>query len=161
MLQCQVDTACDERGPENEGDDLKAKGVIVPRIRIHQDPSDVAGELEATADEKPDEPCPGASFDAESKLDDRAKSKYNAEDDVASKIGVVAVGRIFDRTLRCHTNAVSKRHFRKLKIQRNARIEDIKDDWRSAIIYSAVLSSYSCFVAAGLTSTHLRRISRQ
>jgi len=66
---------------------------------VHQNAANIACTLQAAAKEQGDQPCPGTSFDAKPELEDCTYSVDDAENDIAGKIGIIAVGCCSDGTL--------------------------------------------------------------
>lgn len=92
VLQREVDARGDEAGRQHERHDLQLERARVPRVRVHQDPADVAGHFEEGADDERGGEGPGAEAQAEVDLRDAAEAEDHGEEDVAAEVGVVAVG---------------------------------------------------------------------
>ena len=98
VLEGEVDAGRDEGGRRRRTHDLQLEGVFVPRVVMHEDPSDVPGHLEKAAHHQRDHQRPRPEVHADAELRQPQHAIKDREEDIAAEVWVVAVCGGFDGT---------------------------------------------------------------
>lgn len=99
MLQCEVETGCQERGGDDEEQNLYDEWASLPWVGMHQDASNIPNTFSQTSKADDDRIGTETVFDAKNNLRDSTDAKNGYHDDIDAEIWIVAIGRGFDWAL--------------------------------------------------------------
>ena len=102
MLQNQIDSRSQERGREDEQNDLDLERRLVVGVVVHHDAPDVSYALAQAAEAQGDHVGPCFAADAEDELGDGGEAEEGGEEGVGAEAGEVAVDCAFDGAFGAH-----------------------------------------------------------